>query len=418
MIRLHRTHLQPIGLDIGGGHARLLQLEEAGGELSVVAAAEHVLSDGGGFDPLLRVTNLEAHLTRLLRQGGFRGRNVVVAVPREMVLVKNLRLPPMPQAELESAVQLEAPNLFGFGADEGRIQYLPAGEVRQGAETRQEVIVAAVRNDDLDRYVERLHQCGIIVQSIDFEPCALFRGTERFIRRKEDESEVQVLADIGLTRSCILIARGRDITFYKSLDIGGRRFDDAVAGKLGMALTEASELRRRLSETSNTPLRADPVRQAVYDAVRTPVEELGREISLCLRYYSVTFRGQRPSRMRLLGGEACDMQLQKMLSGAVAIPVETGRPLYSIDTSRMDPAHRRGSMSQWAVALGLSLRMTKGTFKPRDGKPRDPNAERQDLPAVDAADAPAPPAGVGEVEPVAASEPAAVAVGEAEVAHA
>jgi hypothetical protein len=31
-------------------------------------------------------------------------------------------------------------------------------------------------------------------------------------------------------------------------------------------------------------------------------------------------------------------------------------------------------MSEWAMAFGLSLKLTKGPFAPRDGTPRDPNA--------------------------------------------
>src|SRR5207249_11256376 len=55
-------------------------------------------------------------------------------------------------------------------------------------------------------------------------------------------------------------------------------------------------------------------------------------------------------------------------------PVEAGRPLFSVDTSRMDACDRMGFGSEWATAFGLALKMTKGQFAPRDGKPRDPAA--------------------------------------------
>jgi len=38
----------------------------------------------------------------------------------------------------------------------------------------------------------------------------------------------------------------------------------------------------------------------------------------------------------------------------------------------MKPADRRGSMCEWALALGLCLRTTQTHFGPRDGRPRDP----------------------------------------------
>jgi hypothetical protein len=102
------------------------------------------------------------------------------------------------------------------------------------------------------------------------------------------------------------------------------------------------------------------------------METLGREISLCLRYYSVTFRGQRPVKLRLLGGEAADPLLLGVLNASLGVPVEASNPLFSVDTSRMDASERKGFMSEWAMAFGLSLRLTTQTFAPRDGKPRDP----------------------------------------------
>ena len=73
------------------------------------------------------------------------------------------------------------------------------------------------------------------------------------------------------------------------------------------------------------------MRQAVFDAGRSIMEDLGREVSLCLRYFSVTFRGQRPEKVRLVGGEACDPHLHAVLNTALPIPVETSRPLFSVE---------------------------------------------------------------------------------------
>ena len=144
-------------------------------------------------------------------------------------------------------------------------------------------------------------------------------------------------------------------------------------------MEEARGLRRRLIEAAPGPaavdlLKKDPVRQAVFDATRSTMEELGREIGLCLRYYSVTFRGQRPGKLRLLGGEAADPMLLGVLNAALSLPAEAGRPLFSVDTSRMEAIDRMGYMSEWALAFGLSLKLTETQFAPRDGKPRDPAA--------------------------------------------
>jgi Tfp pilus assembly PilM family ATPase len=214
-----------------------------------------------------------------------------------------------------------------------------------------------------------------VVAGLDVEACALFRSVERFARRREDEQEVHVLVDVGLASTQVVIGKGRDISFLKQIDIGGMNFQEAISRKLSISIEEAQALRRRLAETTDSPTeKKDPVRQAVFDATRSVMEQLGRELSLCLRYQSVTFRGQRPTRLRLMGGEGADTHLQEILNSILTIPIEAPRPLYSIDSSKLKSLQRQQAMGEWALVLGLALRHTTGRFRPRDGRPRGANS--------------------------------------------
>jgi type IV pilus assembly protein PilM len=391
MLRLSRPHIQPIGLDIGLDSIKMLQLDVTGDgdarALSVVAAAKHLLPDEARKRPEHRAALAGETLRRMFAQQPFVGRRVVAALPREIVHVKNLRLPRMTIDELPAAVQTEARSLFPFDCNEACIQFLPAGEVRQGSELRQEVIVVAARQADVDDFVQQLHGSGVEVDSLDSGVTGMFRAFERFVRRSDDQQDVQVLLDIGARQSQVIIAKGREISFYKQVDIGGLHLLDAVSRKLGITIEEAKALRQRLLD-AGAGARRDPVRQAVYDATRNVAEELGRELAMCLRYYLVTFRGQRPSRLRLVGGEAADPQLHAIFTAILSVPVEAARPLFSIDTSRMRAIDRQGAMSQWALALGLSLRHVPGYFAPKDGRPRvapvDEPSEIKEAPHVHA----------------------------------
>ena len=381
MIKISRAQVLPIGVDFGFDSIKLIQLSVTDGQLSVVASAREALPAEARLDANLRMPVSMDILRRLLRHGnGFVGRNIVAALPREIVQVKNLRLPQMPATELEQAIQFEARNIFPVETDQSQIRFLHAGEVRQGSDARQEVIVLAAKDAEVNDFIEQLHRCGVVVESLDFEPCAIYRGIERFIRRREDENEVHVLVDIGARRSLVAIGKGREISFYKPIDVGGQNLTDAVARKLGITVDEAITLRRRFTEaTSDAAARKDPVRQAVFDGMRSVVEELAREISLCLRYYSVTFRGHRPNKLRLTGGEAADPNVQTILNANLPLPVEALQPLRNVDASAVKPHDRRGPMSEWSVAFGLALKTTQEHFANKDGKRREPNAQREDI---------------------------------------
>jgi type IV pilus assembly protein PilM len=404
MWNLQQTNTQPIGLDLGHDSVKLLQLEVHGGSmgesasaprtLSVVAAARHAIPEEARTNPARRVALSADVIQRLLAQQPFVGRKVVSTLPRELVHIKNLRMPSIPADELEAAIAFEAKSAFGFDTDDAIVQFLPAGEVRQGNESRQEIIVMAAKNSDIEDYLQQLDKCGVEVAGLDTEITALFRSFERFIRRREDEGEVQILIDIGARRTQVIIGKGRDISFYKPVEIGGLHLLNAISRKLAISLDEARALRQRLldseasAEPVPTPARRDPVRQAVFDATRSVAEELGQELSMCLRYFTVTFRGHRPTRARLLGGEATDPQLQAVLNQMLNVPVEAGRPLFSVDTSKMRAADRRGPMSQWALAAGLSMRFVPGYFSQRDGRARSITSASIDAAALSPAEIP------------------------------
>jgi type IV pilus assembly protein PilM len=400
MFRLNRPQIQPIGVDIGHDSVKMLQFEVRGEKLVVHASGRRMLeaagSAGGPSNSAELISPQAGQAIReLLQSGNFAGRTAVVALPRHIVHVKNLRLPPMPPGELSSVIHFEARESFPFDTQEAHVDFLVAGEIRQGTDIRQEVVVLAAQNTDVDRFVEQLHRTGLVLDSLDVEPCALYRTVDRFVRRREDEQEVNVIVDIGTRCTQVLIGKGRDISFFKAIEIGGADFNSAVSRKLGIRYDEARALRRRLWDQDDGD-RPDTVRLAVLDATRSVIENLTREISLCLRYHSVTFRGQRPLRVRAGGGEGGDPQLLGTLHSVLSLPVEPFRPLFSVDSAIMRNFERRKPSGDWAVAMGLGLKRSPGRFAPLDGTPRAA-APAQPAPQTPAPTAPAVVAPVREV---------------------
>ncbi|HUU60291.1 MAG TPA: hypothetical protein VMZ50_12160, partial [Phycisphaerae bacterium] len=102
------------------------------------------------------------------------------------------------------------------------------------------------------------------------------------------------------------------------------------------------------------------VEWTVHDALRGEVEALAKEIALCLRYCSVTFRGLRPDRVTLTGGEAYDPAVRNLLQENLGIECVLGQPLKGIDVSDVDFENdRRATLAEWAVCAGLAARETR-----------------------------------------------------------
>ncbi len=163
----------------------------------------------------------------------------------------------------------------------------------------------------------------------------------------------------------------------KQIEIGGDSFNQQVSFKLGISISQAEMLRRQLrdeekfSRNTEEPEEQQAVesekkidsstRQVIVDAVSSIAEDLAREISLCLRYYTVTFRGRRVEKAILAGGCANEKILIDVLRRQLSVNIEIAQPLRGFDLSN-DRSNlnfegdRRGLLCEWAIAVGLSLK--------------------------------------------------------------
>jgi len=351
----------PIGLDIGTTTVRLLQLTGTERDLRVVDAAKFVIPQDVKVLPERRREVVTDGIRRILKEHRFRGREVVMALAPGQLAIRNVRLPKMPEEERATAVNWEAQNRFPFDTATAVIQYLPAGEVRQGDQVLDEIMLVAAPRAEVDAQMQWALEAGLELVSLDAEPCAVFRGFERFLRRREDEGVVSVLVDIG-AQTTVVIARGRDIVFVKMIPIGGVVFNRAVAECLELAVTEAEALRRRIGRPprrAGAPPDEDRQRvcRAVADAIRPHLEDLANEIALCLRYYSVTFRGPRPESVTFTGGETHNVDIPASLGERLGVEVKPADIFQSVKTDHLGQVlDRRGTLAEWTTAFGLSLK--------------------------------------------------------------
>ena len=224
----------------------------------------------------------------------------------------------------------------------------------------------AVSDAVLQGHMDLLTGLGLRPVAIETEPTGLCRTFARLRRREDDQDQVRAVIDVGLTTSKVLILRGNRVVFYKPVQIGGHNLNQAVAKSLDLSLEDAAAMRGKIARGADESeqgqqlfgsTRRENVQRAVLEATRPIVTELANEAGLCLRYYSVTFRGARPSTIGLVGGESHDPQLASVIGEQLEIEAAPVAPLAGIDLS---PSHvtieRRGTQGEWALATGLALR--------------------------------------------------------------
>lgn len=350
----------PIALEVGTRAVRLMQVSLAAEQLEVRSAlSAPALPEPA--DPLERFAAHRDLLRELLRKGGFSGKQVATTLPLQATRIKNFRLPCMPDAELKQAVRFEALERFPTLDEQAQIRYYNAGKVEGAGGAQFELIVLAVPGEVVEAHLEVLRQLGLKVAALELAPGALFRCFERFLQRDEDADQVNAFLDLGACGSRLVLAQGSEITFVKVFDLGLAQFGAAVAKELSLSAAEGQTLLEAVTSDVE-PADAEEQRQceeqrpAVLEAVGPHLEQLSKDIGLCLRYFSVNLRVARPQSITCVGGGARCALLLERLGESLGVGVRAGHPLRHISSGRVfTGADRRQGQPEWATTLGLAL---------------------------------------------------------------
>ncbi len=344
---LGKRRYGPIGVDIGSRSVKLLQFNAD--RSRVLESARWDLAGGDGAE----VTDRDAQVVRAIQRAWegrrFHGRRAVLSISSRELFVQNIRVPQATGNELGKTVCTEAARRLPFPSDEAEVRYIDAASVRQQDAIRREVILLACHRPALQRILSIAESCGLRPVAIDVEPNAMLRCYSRQFRRDTDQQQRVMFVSVGASNTAVVIAQGSHAMFMKYVDVGGDHLDKAVARNLKMHLADAAALRRH-----NGDRRADQrdpeVARSIAESIRPVLDGLANELSMCIRYYSVTFRGQPLERLVLGGGEAGQM-LVDWLDQRLDPACELGDPLRIYD--KRPQAGRAG---QWDVAAGLALR--------------------------------------------------------------
>jgi type IV pilus assembly protein PilM len=352
---LIKTHKYPIGIDIGAYAVRLVQLEQRGGEAVVTASSIQPLDPGLPANGSARDKAIVEAINAALSGGLFKGNTVVTSLPASYVIYKNIRIPVMPPNEIVKAVTWEASDRLHMSLDDIELQYLNVGEVRQGDENKQEIILLAVKKSVINQHVALLGQCNLTPAAVEAAPSALARWAS-YHQQSETPEQAAVVLDLGYDSSKILICRHGRVLFYKQIDAAGRQINEHLASKLNLGIQDIDQSRiaavaQQISQddasTDEPAVGQLTIQRAMGESLRLISTELTREIGLCLRYFSVTFRGQRPERVWVTGGMSRDPMFLRMIQESSGLKLDAP-PMLS---NQILPDNQ-------SLACGLAMRLS------------------------------------------------------------
>ncbi len=350
----------PIGIDIGTHGVRMLQLRRKADRFDLIAAARTEIMPLDPQAPQTYHDAVVAALRNMMTQHKFSGNVCVSALPPERIACKSLRMPQMPDADVDQALRWEAKDRLGFDLTDGQLAYFRSGEIRRGPDTKEEFLMFAATSEILAGHLQQLTAANLDVLAIDLQPCALYRAVRRMLPQTAGVTAIVELGDNGTQ---FIITQEDRLVFYKNIEIGDRLLNQAAAEKLGVPITEAApQLRRCLAQcdpsdpsdpTDTTDSPEAPLELAIFDATRPLIEELAKELDLCLRYYGVTFRGSRPEVICGIGGQSYCPRSLELIASTLGSRIEIIQPLRGMGD--LGNYARPDRSTEWSLVTGLSL---------------------------------------------------------------
>jgi type IV pilus assembly protein PilM len=368
---LRKRILLPIGIHLNLESVQMVQLEQADGSVALVSKA------GATFPPIAapskdgEATGVERDevsevaaaryregrefVRQKLTGNGFRGKEAVISLPAEHLVIRQVRMAPMQPDELIAALAWELQGKLPFDPKRAVIRHIVAGTVSEDNETKQDVIALAVRRDVVEKHVAATEKLGLHVVGVGVEPCVMGYPYVFAVTHGADTPGGPcglMLVHLGALTTYVTIIRGQETAFVKGIDFGVENVVQAVAKSQDIPTEEARAMHDRwCGSSTGTAETEGPDPAQVYNRIRPALEHFTDQIESCMRYHGSLARGADIDRLIFLGPGARDRPLVGVLGARLGIACEVGDPLGAF----AERGNSGEAEPELAVALGLSL---------------------------------------------------------------
>lgn len=338
-----------IGLDIGSGAIKLLQLARSGGGFRVDYFAHEPLPKGVVSDGSINDTEVVSEtIRRAVKRAGTKAKHCVVAVSGSSIINRTITLPAsLSELEMESRIELEAGQHIPYPLDEVNIDFEVLGMAPRNAEL-VEVLLVASRKENIDMRRSVVEDSGLLAKVVDVEAFAVSNAYDELVSPREsvDDGQAVALLDIGSDSTSLIVTKERRLLYTREQPFGGRSLQDDIQRRYGDEYADFD-----FNESASAP-------PGFEDEILQPFkQQIVQQISRALQFYASSSNYSAVSRLYLSGGCSGIDGLSQMVDDELGISAEVADPVAGM---RIAGAVSTNQLQRYAgalmVAAGLALR--------------------------------------------------------------
>ena len=304
-----------IGVDVGTNAVRAAEMT-VGTRPQLTRFGQVALPVGAVREgEVVDVAAVSTALQRLWREGGFSGRSVRVGLASARVILRIVDVPELSESETRSTLALQLDEYVPIRIEDTVFDFQPLPEQHPASGRR--VLLAAAHQDAVRPLVDAVRGAGLKVTAVDVVPSALARA---FHDVRPGPTEVDMVVSIGAGTIVVVAARDAMPMFARTItNISGRSITERIAASLAVSDADAERYKR-----GDVLVGADPT--VARSAAAPAVAELVEEIRDSLEFFGAQPIALPVRRILLTGGGSLLMNLDRVLSERLALPVSFADP--------------------------------------------------------------------------------------------
>ncbi len=333
-----------VGLDIGSGYVKLVEVDHSGDRPRLQMALMRPLLPDAIVEGEVMDPGVVAETIRdLVAESGLKRKDVVTAIGGHDVIIKKIEMDRMKESDAREVIRWEAEQHVPFDINSVELDFEvldPEGESAQ-----MQVLLVAAKRELVENRVALLAEAGLEASIIDVDAFALYNAFER--NHPEGMSGIVALVNVGHEMTSVNILEDGVPLLTRDLPFGTRKIREELQRQRGMTAEQAEELM----------LRRPPIPD-VMAFIQGSADEIAVGVERAAAFLMTREAGEGLGRVYLAGGGARVPGVSEALAGRLAVEVRPVNPFERVELAPDAPIEL--SLDEVApmllLPLGLALR--------------------------------------------------------------
>jgi len=290
--------LFPFGLDIGTDSIKIVQPALGqDGQIKIAKLIIEKLPKPAQEGPKERIRLLQDILKKILEDNGLKG-DCFIAAPRRCVRIDFIKLPEIPQNEIEKALQWEMKQVIHQDISEISWDYNELkNQKAKLLPDRIGILAVSAPKKDIFEYLALLQSQGLSPLAADIEPLANLAALDYAGETRPDETAL--FLDFGAGETSLNIICNRELISTRSIGVTGDSLTKAVSEYCKAPLESAEVLKKTFGiaaldkeqDTTEPAKKEDIARLAdkalsVRNAILPQLEDMVQDIEHTFKHFS------------------------------------------------------------------------------------------------------------------------------------